>query len=166
MWRRGWKKVSLYISILFFGFLLQRHVMTFLRIFESDDLIRMMQEINKSQHNFIVPQFCPNFSHPHDYPAFVSVPDKKIVFCPIWKNGNTLMKMTLCYLNTPEKFKNIQALNLTSHAIKNYGQCSDLASSLDIPSIHDKILENRQWKKMAIVRHPVDRLISGYLFCW
>ncbi len=123
----------------------------------------LLQKFANSAH--LVPQFYLNGSvlDKENSNPFVLLNDSHIMYCPIHKNANSLLLSVFGFLiHAAEKYdaKDYQlnkTLKLAEFISKIIGKWSNRFEGL---------LDNSTWRKLAIVRHPVDRLISGYLHIW
>eukprot|EP00438_Fugacium_kawagutii_P005475 Skav236537 [mRNA] locus=scaffold1774:45238:45999:+ [translate_table: standard] len=90
----------------------------------------------------------------------VILPEHKLVFCPIPKTGTTGYLRLLRWLDNQPNWEELPYMSKFN--VK--GHMANLTRLENIPAKDAaNILFDSTWTKIAVVRDPVDRLISGYV---
>ncbi|PAV59774.1 hypothetical protein WR25_26468 [Diploscapter pachys] len=98
------------------------------------------------------------------FSKLVVSPKYKIAFCPIPKVLSSILFEAICYLENEEKFKNTKDIN---HGWYYFGLCTKegrltYLTGKAAKEFMDGERGGKDYLKIAIVRNPVDRFLSGY----
>lgn len=92
-----------------------------------------------------------------DFPMIVD-PQHKLMYCEMPKVGSTNWKRVLMKLTNLEKYKNVDLMDMNK--VRRF-QENNLTKLIDLePKIRAEMLDN--FYKFTFVRHPFERLLSGY----
>ncbi|KAI1715862.1 sulfotransferase family domain-containing protein [Ditylenchus destructor] len=115
---------------------------------------------NDSSASLCVPQFGPWPSN-----SFAMAPNSKTVACRIQKSMSTVLDNLICYLYDEKAFRACKYKNFAT----NQRLCEDRIDAANLTSItrsqNISSLEHmfQHWNVFAVIRHPIDRLLSGFL---
>lgn len=119
----------------------------------SEDLLPIMQNVRLRQNNYdlaleLYQRWIENY--------YIVNHEHKIIYCPIPKNACSFLKILLVN-NSKYKldFKNSRKLNVGVHQYIRQNNKLKLGEF--------SYLSNPDYLKIAIIRNPFDRLVSGYL---
>ena len=100
-----------------------------------------------------------NASNPESYTRILVDDRHKIIYCPVGKTGSTSIKAMMISQSTTTDFE----LRLTFKKVHNldFQEKHGTQQLMNYPiyDIHEKL---RTYRKLIVVRHPLDRLISAY----
>ncbi|KAI1701145.1 sulfotransferase family domain-containing protein [Ditylenchus destructor] len=97
--------------------------------------------------------------------SFMVAPKSKTIACRIQKSMSTVLDAIVCYLHNEKEFPESKYSNFST----NERLCHDRSDADSLKSIvQSQNISNfehlfQHWNVFAVVRHPIDRLLSGFL---
>uniref|UniRef100_A0AC35U6M5 Sulfotransfer_1 domain-containing protein n=1 Tax=Rhabditophanes sp. KR3021 TaxID=114890 RepID=A0AC35U6M5_9BILA len=109
-----------------------------------------------------------NITDSSSLPSFIQfdnkyrvAPKQRLLFCAIEKNLSTLFNALVCYLFDNSLFE-MNNVSITNNAYENR-LCKSKNEFTKMKAIEKKYITISDWHYVAIVRHPIERFISGFV---